>query len=85
MFGPSKVEEEGLTVARAQTLHSEPGSPEIEIIFSLDDGYVWASWPGSQAGAVRLGTYEAVKSSMIDFFRQCALGERLADRRDNPE
>ncbi|MCH8616016.1 hypothetical protein LZ016_07875 [Sphingomonas sp. SM33] len=50
--------------------------PEDEIIFSLRDGYVWASWPGTNA-SVRLGRYEMVPAMMRDFLEQDALGQRM--------
>jgi hypothetical protein len=49
------------------------------IIFSLLDGHVWASWPGSDA-SVNLGAQEEVTEMMSDFLAQCELGERLAER-----
>ena len=52
---------------------------EPEIIFSLADGFVSASWPRS-ATRVVLGSYEGVKAMMQDFLDQSALGERLAKR-----
>lgn len=52
--------------------------PEAQIVFSLADGYVWASFPGAVA-SVRLGTCEAVTTMMGDFLAQCALGERLSE------
>lgn len=47
-------------------------------VFSLVDGFVWASWPGT-VFKVRMGTYEIVTAMMGDFLAQCALGERLAN------
>ena len=55
-------------------------SPEQEIIFSERDGYVLASWPGTNA-SVRLGRREMVSAMMEDFLAQAALGERLAQSR----
>ena len=54
-----------------------PHDPEI--IFSLADGFVSASWPGSTTRVV-LGSYEGVKVMMQDFLDQSALGERLTKR-----
>ena len=51
-------------------------SPEEAIIFSLHDGYVLASWPGTDA-SVRLGRHETVAAMMEDFLAQDALGRRL--------
>jgi len=52
---------------------SEPG---LEIIFSSLDGYVWASWPETNA-TVRLGRHEMVAAMMQDFLDQDSLGKRL--------
>ena len=51
-------------------------APEEAIIFSLLDGYVLASWPGTDA-SVRLGRHEMVAAMMEDFLAQDALGRRL--------
>ena len=51
--------------------------PEDTIIFSLLDGYVLASWPGTDA-SVRLGRHEMVAAMMKDFLAQDELGKRLA-------
>jgi hypothetical protein len=56
----------------------ERRSPELEIIFSSRDGYVWASWPDSDA--VKLGPHEVVAAMMRDFLAQDALGKRLGTR-----
>ena len=52
--------------------------PELEVIFSSRDGYVWVSW---HAGAVKLGPHEVVADMMRDFLAQDALGKRLAATR----
>ena len=52
------------------------GAPELQMIFSLRDGYVWVSWPQGQA--VKLGRHEAVSAMMRDFLAQDALGKRLS-------
>lgn len=54
--------------------HGQP--PEEAIIFSLQEGYVLASWPGTDA-SVRLGRHEVVAAMMEDFLAQDALGRRL--------
>lgn len=46
------------------------------IVFSLDDGFVFASWPGAN-GSVRLGTYDHVREMMRDFLAQSDVGDRL--------
>ena len=51
--------------------------PFIAVVFSCRDGFVWASWPGTEA-SVKLGRCEPVTAMMQDFLDQCALGERLA-------
>lgn len=51
---------------------------KAEVVFSLDDGYAWASWPDSPA-KVRLGEYSAVVAMMKDFLAHARLAERLAD------
>jgi len=55
--------------------------PENDVLFSSLDGFVWASWPETDA-AVRLGRHEAVAAMMRDFLAQDALGRRLAKRAD---
>ena len=55
-------------------------APEEAIIFSLLDGYVLASWPGTDA-SVRLGRHELVAAMMEDFLAQDALGKRLGHSR----
>jgi len=53
--------------------------PEEEIIFSLKDDFVWASWPDTHA-AVRLGRHDVVAAMMEDFLAQDALGRQLTSR-----
>lgn len=52
------------------------GGPELDLIFSSRDGYVWVSWPQGQA--VKLGRHELVAAMMRDFLAQDALGKRLS-------
>jgi hypothetical protein len=52
------------------------------IVFSMEDGIIWASWPGKGV-TVELGHYEGVTHMMRDFLAQCDLGERLAGRNVN--
>jgi hypothetical protein len=59
---------------------SHQWEPELGIIFSSIDGFVWASWPETEA-TVRLGSHEMVANVMRDFLAQDALGERLTTRR----
>lgn len=49
------------------------------LVFSLEDGFVTASWPGAN-GSVRLGTYEHVREMMRDFLAQSEVGDRLNGR-----
>jgi hypothetical protein len=46
------------------------------IVFSLEGGRVWASWPGRDSHVV-LGAKEEVAEMMRDFLAQVELGERL--------
>ena len=58
--------------------HSGSGHLRDDLIFSLTDGFVWASWPGTVA-SVKLGTWESVTAVMRDFLAQCELGDRLTN------
>ena len=53
------------------------------VIFSFVDGFVWASWPGTDS-VVRIGRYETVLAAMHDFVAQCELGDRLLNGAPNP-
>ena len=57
----------------------ERWEPELGITFSSRDGFVWASWPNTEA-AVRLGRHEMIAAMMRDFLAQDALGKRLTHR-----
>ena len=59
---------------------AQPRQPELDVIFSSRDGYVWASWAETDA-SVRLGRREKVANMMRDFLAQEELGERLAKLR----
>ena len=48
------------------------------VIFSLEEGHAWASWPGSPA-PVRLGPEHEVTRMMEDFIAQVEVGQRLAE------
>jgi hypothetical protein len=61
-------------------LASDRWEPELGIIFSLRDDFVWATWPDTEA-AVRLGRHRMVASMMEDFLAQDALGRRLTNGR----
>jgi hypothetical protein len=67
----------------ASTFKGDGQSPNPEIIFSVEGGDVWASWPDRRDRA-RLGSYDAVKAAMSEFLAQCVIGERLLDRRNAP-
>ena len=56
------------------------GSAEPGIFFSLRDGFVWASWPGTTA-TVKLGRHEMVAGMMSDFLAQDAVARRLGASR----
>ena len=68
-----------MNVTNGTTIRDEGAEPELEIIFSSRDGYVWASWPESNA-TVRLGRHRIVAAMMQDFLAQDALAQRLAMR-----
>ena len=70
--------ERGLVVMKQSDDFGRVGGHEVEVIFSLVDGSVWASWPGAPA-RVRLGEYQGVASMMRDFLAQCEIAERLLD------
>ena len=57
----------------------ERWEPECGITFSSRDGFVWASWPNTEA-AVRLGRHDMIAAMMRDFLAQDALGRRLTHR-----
>jgi hypothetical protein len=52
-----------------------------EIVFSLEDGEVWASWYGEGA-PLRLGSQKKVSQMMKDFLAQAEVGKRLTNGRD---
>jgi hypothetical protein len=58
-----------------------PGSTERSsgIIFSLEGGHAWASWPGSPM-PVRIGPQHEVAHMMRDFLAQLEVGRRLEGR-----
>jgi hypothetical protein len=62
------------------SLPSREWKPEQELFFSSRGGFVWVSWPESEA-AVRIGRHEIVAAMMRDFLAQDALGKRLERRR----
>ena len=51
-----------------------------DIVFSLRDGFIWVSWPETDA-AIKLGRHEAVAGMMRDFLAQDDLGQRLNECR----
>lgn len=65
---------------------SDSRSPHLkdDLIFSLMDGYVWVSWPGTVA-SVKLGSEDAVRAMMRDFLAQCELGDRLTNANKGKE
>ena len=46
------------------------------IVFSLTDGYVWASWPGTEV-SLRLGKNDTVSAMMRDYLAHEGLAGRL--------
>ena len=50
-----------------------------EVILSLIDGDVWASWPDGRA-SVNLGGHETVTTEMLDYLNQSVVAERLLSR-----
>src|SRR5690349_8020063 len=50
-----------------------------DIVFSLEDGEVWASWYGRSA-PVRLGSEKKVSSMMEDFLAQAEVARRFRER-----
>ena len=63
------------TVAHFARL-SNPNEYSSGIIFSLEAGQAWASWPG-QPVPVRLGPEQEVAAMMKDFLGQIATARRL--------
>jgi hypothetical protein len=53
------------------------------VIFSMEDGHVWASWYG-QGPPVCLGSQRRVGQMMEDFLAQEELAKRFADRTNEP-
>ena len=52
------------------------------MVFSLSNGFVWVSWPGTDA-CVKLGTNEAVSDMMRNFLATNEIAKRLEDPRAN--
>jgi len=57
---------------RATTIPCAPGT----IIFSLEDGIVWASWDGAEI-RIPLGPQHEVEAMMLDFLAQSEIAKRL--------
>lgn len=70
-----------MAAPNASTLPGDDNEPEEEIVFSSRDGFVWASWPQTNA-TIRLGRHELVAAMMQDFLAQDSLGRRLATNLD---
>jgi len=51
-----------------------------DLVFSLSNGFVWVSWPGTSA-CVKLGTHEAVSDVMRNFLATNEIAKRLEDPR----
>jgi len=65
--------------AQPQSVGASSALDVDDVIFSVEDGIVWASWPGTSE-TVELGSYYIVVTIMRDFLAQYDLGERLAGR-----
>jgi len=63
------------------TILSHPDSASGGVIFSLEEGQVWASWYG-QGPPVCLGSRKKVGKMMEDFLAQEELAKRLNGQRD---
>jgi len=48
-----------MTRPSISSFSSDRWEPDLGIVFSLRDGFVWASWPGTTA-TVKLGRHEMV-------------------------
>lgn len=70
-----------MAATNAATLPGDDNGPEEEIVFSSMDGFVWASWPQTNA-TIRLGRHDLVAAMMQDFLAQDSLGRRLAMNSD---
>lgn len=70
-----------MAAPNAATLPGDDNGPEEEIVFSSRDGFVWASWPQTNA-TIRLGRHDLVAAMMQDFLAQDSLGRRLATNLD---
>ena len=57
--------------------YSSPNESSSGIIFSVEQGQAWASWPGNPL-PVRLGPAPEVTTMMQDFILQAELAHRLA-------
>jgi len=64
----------GLVVAMRRAGEDEAAGG---VVFSLEDGEVWASWYGQQGRPVLLGSQDKVSTMMNDFLAQLELGKRL--------
>ena len=73
-----------MTEPLASSFTGHRWEPELGIIFSSLNGFVWASWPETEA-AVRLGRHGMVANMMRDFLAQEAVGERLTMRRSGDD
>jgi hypothetical protein len=65
-----------MTRPTASSFWGHRWEPELGIVFSSREGFVWASWPETEA-TVRLGRHDMVAAMMQDFLAQDALGKRL--------
>ncbi len=63
-------------VGRERLRLADSAEMESGVIFSLERGQAWASWPG--AARVRLGPQDEVAEMMEDYLAQLELAKRLA-------
>lgn len=68
---------QGVRVLVAQfPRRADPDEVSSGVIFSLEGGQAWASWPGADS-PVQLGPCDEVTEMMEDFLAQVELGKRL--------
>jgi hypothetical protein len=66
------------TIAGLQSRGAD--GPSDGVVFSLEEGEVWASWYG-EGPPLRLGSQQRVSAMMADFLKQEEIGKRLSGPR----
>jgi hypothetical protein len=61
----------------SQDASRDSGCADGEIVLSLRDGEVWASWPDARP-PVQLGQHDSVVHMMRNFIRQSEVAEKLS-------